>query len=493
MLLQPTTRNVARKLSRNPSLQTALLLSILLSLVGKAADINVLDYAAVPDGETLNTAILQKAIDDCSASGGGEVIFPPGRYLTGSLILKSGVLLNLGQGATLLGSTNIDDYQSIKPNFVALRTHQETKQLLFAEGQTNIGIIGRGTIDGQGRAFIRDGNDEGIKRPHCIQFIDCKNIRIEDVFMTNSGAWMQHYLACDNVQIRGIRVYNHCNYNNDGIDIDGCHDVVIADCIVDSDDDGICIKSTSPRSSRNVTITNCVIHSHCNSLKLGTESTGGFENIRISDCVISPSNDPGKFYGKRIGLAAIAVEMVDGGILDTVSIDHITIKDTSCPIFIRLGNRARKHAPDAPEPGQGRLSNVSITNVIATTSTKTASNITGIPSAYAENIYLGNIRIINLNEGTAADAAIVPPERDKAYPEYNTFGEILPASGFFVRHIKNITFDNVHVEVAPNEARPVFYFSDVHDASIQFPRITGNDDLELLTQHDSSEIRVTER
>lgn len=436
-----------------------------------AEDINILTSGANPDGETLNTKIIQNAIDKVSESGGGTVIIPPGKFLTGSLVLKTGVTLEIRKGATLLGSKNLEDYLNIQPDFVALRTGQPTRQLIFAENQSWIGIKGQGTIDGQGAAFSSKmkGDDPGVTRPHIIQLINCKNVKIEDVHMRNSGGWMQHYLGCEKLQIRGISVYNHCNKNNDGIDIDGCHDVVINECIVDSDDDGICLKSTSPKWCRNVVVSNCVVKSHCNALKMGTETTGGFQNVIFSNCTVSPSADKDPIYGTIHGQSAISVEMVDGGILDQVNYNNIVVSETDCPIFVRLGNRARKYTASAPEPGIGTLRNVTISNVTATTSSKTASNITGIPGAMAENISLSNIFITNLSSGTAEEAEMKVPEKDKAYPTAGMFGNTLPASGFFIRHVRNITMDNVQLFVKGENVRPAFILHDVHDALIRYP------------------------
>jgi polygalacturonase len=436
-----------------------------------AEDINIIHAGAKPDGSTLNTKILQNSIDKVSENGGGTVIVPPGQFLTGSLVLKSGVTLEVRKGATLLGSKNLDDYLNIQPELIALRTGQPTKQLIFAEGQTDISITGKGTINGQGAAFSSkmQGDDPGVTRPHIIQLINCKNVKIEDVHMLNSGGWMQHYLGCEKLQIRGITVYNHCNKNNDGIDIDGCHDVVINECIVDSDDDGICLKSTSPKWCRNVVVTNCVVKSHCNSLKMGTETTGGFQNIIFSNCTVSPSVDPDPIYGTLRGQSAISVEMVDGGILDQVNINNIVVSETDCPIFVRLGNRARKYTPSAPEPGIGTLQNVTISNVTATTSSQTASNITGIPDAMIENINLSNIIITNLSDGTEEEAKIEVPEKEKSYPTAGMFGNTLPSSGFFIRHVRNITMDNVQLFVKGNNVRPAFILHDVHDALIRYP------------------------
>lgn len=444
-----------------------------LTFASQAENINIIKNGAIPDGKTLCTDIIQNAINSISENGGGSVIVPPGKFITGSVILKNGVTLHIQKGATLLGSKNPEDYLSIKPHFVALRTVNATKQLIFAEAQQNIGITGEGTIDGQGAAFERaaTGDEPGITRPHLIQLINCKNVRIKDVNMRHSGGWMQHYLACENLEIRGINVYNHCNYNNDGIDIDGCTDVVVSDCIVDSDDDGICLKSTSPIPCKNVVVTNCVVKSHCNALKMGTETTGGFQNIIFSNCTVSPSVDPDPIYGTLSGQSAISIEMVDGGLLDQVNVNNIVITETDCPIFVRLGNRARKYAPEAKAPGIGTLRNVSISNVTATTSSKTTSNITGFPDNYAENINLNNIFITNLSDGAAKEAAMTVRENDKGYPTAGMFGEILPASGFFVRHVKNITFNNIQLFIKGDNVRPALILNDVKDAQILYPGI----------------------
>lgn len=453
---------------------TALL--FLLSVIeAYSKDINILEAGAVPDGKFLNTVIIQSAINNVTENGGGTVIIPPGVFLTGSFVLKNNVTLELRKGAILLGSKDIKDYLSIKPRYIALRTGQATKQLIFAEDQNDIALTGEGTIDGQGEVFKRaaEGDEPGITRPHLIQLINCKNVRIEGLNMRNSGGWMQHYLACKNLIIKNINVYNHCNYNNDGIDIDGCHDVIVSGCIVDSDDDGICLKSTSPASCKNVIISDCVVKSHCNALKMGTETTGGFQNISITNCLVSPSADPDPLYGTLHGQSAISVEMVDGGLLDGINISNISITETDCPIFIRLGNRARKFTSTASDPDLGILKNVVISNVVASTTSKLTSNITGIPGGYAENIILDNILINNLSEGDANDAELVVGENDKGYPTAGIFGDVLPASGFFVRHIKNISFRNIHLVVKEGELRPAFVINDVNGAIIDKAYIFG--------------------
>lgn len=250
-----------------------------------AADYPITDFGAIADAPTLATEAVQEAIDTCSAAGGGRVVIPTGSFTIGTIRLKDGVTLHLQKGAFLYGSPEIADYIPIKPDYVALRTRVETRQLIFAEGVENIGITGEGVLDGQGAAFEPISGNEGITRPHLIQMINCRNVTIKGITMRNSGAWMQHYLACENLQVEGIRVFNHANKNNDGLDIDGCRNVTVSNVIIDSDDDAIVLKSTSGAICENVAISNVVVSSHCNGLKLGTESNGGFRNIVFSNWV----------------------------------------------------------------------------------------------------------------------------------------------------------------------------------------------------------------
>jgi hypothetical protein len=454
------------------------------------ATYNIQDFGAKNDGITLNTAVIQKAIDTCSENGGGTINFPPGSYLTGAIILKNDVSLLLEKGAVLLGSTDVGDYLSIKPNYVALRTVQATRQLIFAEDAENIAIRGEGTINGQGQVFVREGNDEGITRPHILQLITCKNVLIEGINFTSSGAWMQHYLACDNLQVRGIRVYNHCNYNNDGLDIDGCRNVTVSDCIIDSDDDALCLKSTSPRPSENITITNCVLSSHCNAIKMGTESTGGFFNIAISNCVVTPSVDTSAIYGVPKGQTALSLEIVDGGTMEYININNISVLETTTPIFIRLGNRARKHAPAAQEPPVGSLRHVNISNVTAYGSSLISSLISGIPGYDISAVTLNNIQLISRGGGTEKHRDREVPENIKGYPSPENFGSSLPACGFYVRHVDNIRFNQVQIFVENKDSRPAFVLEDVKDAQFTYPKVIRPYPNELIQEKNCQNIRV---
>ena len=264
----------------------------------------------------------------CAEAGGGIVSFPAGTYLTGTLFLRSRITCHLEAGAILLGSTDLRDYPAQTPEFRSYTdVNYVDKSLLYAENLRDIAIVGRGTIDGQGEAdaYRKKPYKE---RPYLIRMIECQNVTVKDITLRDSPMWVQHYLACVNVNIDGITVHSIVNQNNDGIDIDCCDRVRISNCDIVSGDDAIVLKSTAPRPCQRVTISNCTISSHCNALKCGTESTGGFKDITISNCTV---------YDTRLG--GLALELVDGGILDRVSVSNITMTNTGGAIFIRLGNR----------------------------------------------------------------------------------------------------------------------------------------------------------
>ena len=382
----------------NPFLILVFTLAMMSATV-QSRDYNIMDYGARQDTTVLSTEALQRAIDDCSRAGGGRVVVPTGSYKIGSIILKSDVHLYLEHGATLYGSTDLKDYLPVKPDYVSLRTQVKTIQLLYADRVKNVVISGYGTIDGRGRAFKKlTWNDEGITRPHLLRFVESEDVVIKDITLKNSGCWMQHYLACDRLKIEGIKVFNRNNYNNDALDLDGCHDVVVQGMIADSDDDGITLKSTSPRLCENIRISDCVVSSHCNAVKLGTETNGGFRNINISGIVVKPSSDQKeKFFGQWIGSSAISLEIVDGGVLENVSVSDFTVEGTESPIFIRLGNRGRgwlyenpnvedlQSAKLVPIDHVGSIDGVRLDNIQIRNAGSMGCSITGLPGHCVRN------------------------------------------------------------------------------------------------------------
>jgi len=310
-----------------------------------------------------------------------------------------------------------------------------------------------------------------------IRFVSCRNVLVKDLTLRNSAMWMQHYLACDNVTIQGITVYDHCNKNNDMLDIDGCHNVLIADCIGDSDDDGITLKSTFVRACEDVTITNCTISSHCNAIKFGTESNGGFKNVNISDCVIKPSADSDPVYGMRNGLAGIALEIVDGGTMDGVDISNIRMDKVTAPIFIRLGDRARPFKEAMPRPGMGVLRNVTISDIVATGSSPMGCPIAGIEGHYIENLTLRNLKLTFAGGGKKEDVARSFGEKADHTPECTMFAKRLPAFGLFCWYVRGLKLENVELATLKPDERPAIVLEDVVDVIIDGETVDSAKDI----------------
>lgn len=445
----------------------SLCMAAILTLSSFAQVYDVTRFGAKGDGITNNTLFIQRAIDSCAITG-GKVYFPTGTFLTATIYLKSNVTLHLTGGATLLAHTDISQYPYLDAGIRFYGEGWARQSLVFAKNITNAGIEGQGTIDGQGASFPVNTikkPDRYKNRPYLLWFAGCKNISVKGVELRNSAFWMQHYLGCEYVNIDGIRIWNHSNKNNDMMDLDGCKYVTVNNVTGDSDDDGITIKSTSTLLSEHITITNCILSSHCNALKFGTESTGGFRNITISNCVIKPSRQLTTIYGKPAGNSGVSLELVDGGILENVTIDNLVIEGPQVPLFIRLGNRARKHIDDAAPPPIGILRNINISNIIATSADTIGCALTGIPGARIENISLSNIFMETNGGGSAADMLKKVEEKEKDYPEANMFGN-LPAYGLYIRHATGIKLSNITLRHRNRESRPGIMVSKVDRFSL---------------------------
>lgn len=429
-----------------------------------AADFVITDYGADPGGTTLSTGAIQKAIDLCSKRG-GSVIVPPGTFLTGTLVMKDNVTLDIRAGALLLGSPELSSYPEQSVSFHFWGEQWARYALIVANKAKNISITGCGVIDGQGsrfKLFSRKKPDKYRNRPYLIWFAECSNVSVSNVTLRNSAFWMQYYLCCDNVRIDGIRVFNHSNKNNDMIDIDGCHDVTITNVTGDSDDDGITLKSTCPRSNENVVIDNCILSSHCNALKLGTESTGGFRNVAISNVIVRPSQVKTVLSGSATGISGIALEVADGGRLENVSLSNIIVDSTAVPLFVRLCNRARKYYPAAPEPSVGILKGVHISGLRCLGLSPVGCSVTGIPGGVVEDISLNDCSFSCVGGVNEDMSKVVVPEMETAYPESSNFGT-LPAYGLYFRHARNIRLSNVHFELRHSDSRPAMVCDDVAD------------------------------
>jgi hypothetical protein len=464
---------------------------------------DVKKFGALGDGKTMDTAAINKAIDACHSVGGGTVYMPPGVYLSGTVILKSNITLYLEGGATLLGSSNLSDYTSVPGPSADGDANQ--RHLICARDAENIGLSGTGTIDGQGSAFWEPNGraaaspedawrdviafywKHGPRPSPMLEFYNCKNLRIEDVQIKNSPGWTLRPIHCDNVFIRGIAIKNPVyGPNTDGIDPTCCHNVFISDCLIDTGDDAICLKSENPygeelRVSKNITVVNCVLSGCCNGFKIGTATHGGFENIVFSNSVIFNEDVP---LNSRI-ISGLAIEMVDGGSIEGLLVSNIRMQRTRTPIFIRLGNR-KPRANGAP----GTLRGVMIENVHATNAILTSS-ITGLKGFDVEDVSLSNIRIDTDENGKAEWVDRKIPEETKSYPESRDFGR-LPAYGFYCRHVTGLRLRDVDFKTGTDEARPAVVCDDVKNLDVDGIRgaaISGEEPVIKLIQTKQAFIR----
>lgn len=424
-----------------------------------AAAVKVFDVTkagVVGDGATLNTAGIQKVIDTCAAAGGCTVRFPAGRYLTGTIQIKSNVRLRLEEGATLLGSTDVADYRNLDP-FIDGSGNPLGHALVVAVDANNVGIEGGGTVDGQSPKLKAKQNSYTM-RPFLLRWVRCTGVTVRDVRLTNPGAWTLNFFQTKGAVIERVTIRSRGlgMPNNDGVNIDSSEDVRVRDCDVVSGDDALVIKSTSAaRPSRNIVATHLKLSTRTNAIKLGTESIGGFENIRVSDVQITNTQ-----------MAGVALYEVDGGELRDVSISDVTMDGVVVPISIRLGSRLKTFREgDNPRPSAGRLRDVTIKNVSAKNIQLIGVLINGVPGHPVEALTLQNIRLELPGGGTAEAAKVQLPEKEAAYPEFDTFGKTMPASAVYARHVRGIKLQDVRTNLLKPDARPATVFIDVEDVT----------------------------
>lgn len=414
--------------------------------------INMLDAGAVGDGVTDNTALIQKTIDAHTAEG-AVLYFPKGVYRTGTFFLRSHITLHLDAQAVLSGDRDISAYR--KKHRGCIEAPSFDTCLIYAEGAEHIGFAGEGTVDGNGAAF------EG-ERPMLIRLVDCRNVKIRDVLFKNSGSWCCHMISCKDIHIDSLRISNHVQSNNDGLDFDSCQNGFISNTDISSGDDAICLKSTTQIPCENIVISNCILESDTAAVKFGTSSLSGFRNIAISNCVM-----------KNCTMGTIKLILVDGGILENVNISNIVMDRVGSPLFVRVGRRNLTFEAPAemdfwgkgtPREGKpGIIRNILISDVQANVTVlqkdRTPMMITGLHDSPVKDITLRNIRVRYPGGGTAEDAARTVAEDEYRYPEQWFFG-VLPAYGLYARHVDGLIMDQVRFSVEQDDAREAVVLVD---------------------------------
>jgi len=456
---------------------------------------NVKDFGAATDGVTLDTAAVQAAVDACAAAGGGRVWFPKGSYVLATVFLKSGVHIEFEDGTLILGA--LDFYAYAQQEEIDYPAYQDASHTYFnlsmfvGRNCEDISLTGGAEIDM--RSVWDEDGVRGPKirnrGPKCIALRECNDVLISDLNIKNATDLAIYFAGCENVDIHGVKMYVYI----DGISPDNSRNVKIYDCDVESGDDGIVFKSSYTLNRlevcRGIKVWNCRIKSRCNALKFGTETNGGFydtevENIEIRDTRIS----------------AIAVESVDGAVVDGVTIRNVRMVNVNAPLFIHIGRRMRGSA--GREIGQIRnvtLENISVDGPYEPYSIpahnyasfkandfrqypwifggvrgdnadqiisgrysdwQMTSNCCGLPERHLENITLRNVHM-KLDGGVQTYNKEVP-DVAPAYPEVYVYGKILPAKGIYFRYVDGLTLDNVTVETYRPDAREDFVFEHVN-------------------------------
>jgi polygalacturonase len=479
---------------------------------GASRIFDVRAFGATGNGSTIETAAVNRAIDAAAAAGGGTVWFGAGSYACYSIRLKSKVTLQLEPGATIVAAEvplegTTSGYDPAEPNeaghdyqdFGHLHWHNS---LIWGEELHDVAILGRGLIWGKG--LSRGTRDPQLPRAElpgvgnkAIALKNCRNVLLRDFAVLNGGHFAVLATGVDNFSIDNLTI----DTNRDGIDLDCCRNVRVSNCTVNSPyDDAICPKSSfalgNARATENVTITNCFVSGsyvvgtvmdgtwqkyptdarvpRTGRIKFGTESNGGFKNITVSNCVFDGCN-------------GIALESVDGGLLEDVTFTGLTMRDIShAPIFMRLGNRMR--GPQGVPVGS--LRRVILSNIVSyNAASDLCAIISGIPGHMIEDVKINDVYLHHRGGGTAEMAALKPEEFENKYPEPTMFGK-MPAHGFFLRHVNNIEFTNVEIAYEQRDARPAVVLANVQGADFFRLKTPGAAPAPIFSLADVSEFRT---
>ena len=479
-----------------------LILLVLASFVNAAAAckpitfFNVKDYGAVGDRVNLDSKAINKAIDAATNAGGGTVYLPAGRYLSGSIHLKSNISLFIDQGAVIIAApvTAGNGYDEEEPgpgNAYQDYGHSHWhNSLIWGENLHDISIVGQGMIWGKGlyHDYVKDKQSAN----KAIALRLCRNVNIKDITILHGGWFGILATGVDNFTISNIKE----DTNRDGMDIDCCRNIHVSDCSVNSPyDDGICLKSSFAlgfaRVTENVTITNCIlsgfeegsfldgtykrtVKNGIGRIKFGTESNGGFKNITISNCVFNYCH-------------GLALETVDGALLEDVTITNVTMRDVhQAAIFMRLG--ARMRGPAGTQIGE--LRRVMISHVIVYNADTTQGVlISGIPGYPIRDVELKDVKIYSKGGGTAEQSARAVPEMEKGYPEPDSFG-VLPAYGIFARHVEGLKLENVELHVVTDDQRPPIILDEVKGAELRFVKAQTLGNVAPLSARRSEDVKL---
>jgi polygalacturonase len=415
--------------------------------------LSVLDFGAVGDGKTVNTDALHAAIEACSRNGGGTVVVPPGRYVTGSVFLHDNITLHLDSGAVLLGSEDPTDYPIIHSRWEGADqpTHAP---LITGVGLQNVAVVGRGTVDGRGGVWWQKHRDGTLDapRPRLISLADCSNVLIEGITAINSPAWTITPLRCEYVTVDKVTILNPWGSpNTDGINPDSCRNVHISNCHIDAGDDCITIKSgtealglASLSPCENITITNCTMaHGH-GGVVIGSEMSGDVRRVAISNCV---------FVGTERGIR-LKSRRGRGGVVEDIRVTNVIMDSVRCPFIMNLFYDYGVTDPELAfdknarpvNEGTPRFRRIGFSHITARNAQYAAAFLVGLPEMPIADVWFEDVTISMAVDAPSGDPDMAPG-----------FGPFQRA-GFFAQHVRGLRLERVDISGQLGEA---LLFNDV--------------------------------
>ncbi|CAH9068599.1 unnamed protein product [Cuscuta epithymum] len=397
--------------------------------------ISVTQFGATGDGIHYDTAAIQKAIDECSAAAAStrtrpcHVIFPAGKYLTATIHLKSGVVLDVRREATILGGPRLGDYPE----------EQRRWYVVLAEGAEDVGITGGGEINGQGLEFVRrfderknvmvSWNESGAClgdecRPRLVGFIGCTNIKVWNVRLIEPAYWCLHLVRSEGISIQDVTIFGNFNSpNNDGIDVEDSNNTMITRCHIDTGDDAICPKS-STGPVYNLTATDCWIRTKSSAIKLGSASSYTFRNFTFHNITIVESH------------RGLALQIRDGGNVSDITFSNINISTRyydplwwgrAEPIYVTTCPRDASSKP-------GFISNIQFLNITSTS--ENGVFLSGSGGGLLKNLKFKDVNLTFTRWTNYSDGLLDYRPGCKERVSHKT-------AGFMMEHIDGLEIDNV--------------------------------------------------
>lgn len=420
---------------------------------------NVSDFGALNDGSTLNTAAIQKAIDECSAKGGGTVVFAAGKYLTGSLFIKNNVFLKIDKGAEILGSQDLKDYPDIDTRVAGIEMKWPAA-LINIIGQKNAGVSGEGIVNAQGKPFwdaywalrkeyepkgLRWIVDYDAKRPRTLLITDCEDIEVKGLTFQQAGFWTVHVLYSRYVTVDGIIIQNNVGGHGpstDGIDIDSSSWVLVQNCDIDCNDDNFCIKSGRDwdglrvnRPAEYIVIRDCLSRKGGGLITFGSETSGGMRHIIAKNL---------KATGTKVGMRFKSAKN-RGGTIEDIYLQNIEMSNVGVALEITPNWN--------PTYSYSKLPQGYDINTVPEHWRKMLKEVKpedGIP--VFKDIYISDIRVTNAGKAIFADGLKEVPLKNFRLSNINisakTAGSIKNTDGWKQDNVNITTIDKSSVNVS---------------------------------------------